>query len=55
VRVLLDENLPHQQKVAVLDLTPLVPEIVEALNNVRPGTVERVGPTRRRKDRSADT
>src|SRR5688572_12943616 len=69
VRALLDENLPHQQKVAVLsfgfvvinapsnriqDLTPLVPEIVEALNNVRPGTVEHVGPARKRKDRSAD-
>ena len=70
VFVTMDTNLQHQQKVAVLsfgvvvinapsnriqDLTPLVPEIVEALNKVRPGTVEHVGAARKRKDRSADT
>jgi len=52
--VTMDTNLEHQQNVSVLpfgivvvgapsnriqDLAPLVPEILEALNKVRPGTV----------------
>lgn len=67
--VTMDTNLEHQQNVSGLsfgivvviapsnrmrDLTPLVPEILEALARVRPASVEHVG-RRKRKDRSADT
>jgi hypothetical protein len=63
--VTMDTNLEHQQNVSVLpfgtvvvgapsnrmqDLTPLVPEILEALGRVRPGTVEHVGGVGRRRD-----
>ena len=56
--VTMDTNLEHQQNVSVLpfgvvvvgapsnrmqDVAPLVPEILEALVRVRPGTVEHVG------------
>jgi Domain of unknown function (DUF5615) len=60
--VTMDTNLEYQQNVSVLpfgivvvgapsnrmpDLAPLVPEILEALLRVRPGTVEHVGRVRR--------
>jgi hypothetical protein len=66
----MDTNLEHQQNVSGLsfgivvinapsnriqDLTPLVPQILKALNKARPGTVEHVGRARKRKDRSADS
>lgn len=61
--VTMDTNLEHQQNVSVLqfgivvvgavsnrmqDLAPLVPEILEALGKVRPGTVEHVGRAKKR-------
>ena len=67
--VTMDTKLEHQQNVAVLsfgivvitapsnriqDLTPLVPEILEALNKVRPGTIERVGRRGKRRPHSTD-
>ena len=63
--VTIDGNLQHQQNVSVLpfgivvvgapsnrvqDLVPLVPEILAALDRVRPGTVEVVGRVRSRRD-----
>ena len=65
VFVTMDTNLEHQQNVTVLpfgivvvgapsnrmqDLAPLVPEILEALGRVRPGTVEHVGRVGRGRD-----
>jgi hypothetical protein len=62
----MDTNLQHQQNVSVLpfrvvvvlarsnrmqDLAPLVPEILDALGRVRPGTVEQAGRVRKRRDR----
>jgi hypothetical protein len=64
--VTMDTNLQHQQNVSVLpfrvvvvlarsnrmqDLAPLVPEILDALGRVRPGTVEQAGRVRKRRDR----
>jgi hypothetical protein len=59
VRVLLDENLPHDlvdalvghsvSTVRGLDLVPIVPEILAALDRVRPGTIELVGQVRSRR------
>jgi hypothetical protein len=64
--VTMDTNLQHQQNVSVLpfgvvvvlarlnrmqDLAPLVPEILDALGRVRPGTVEQVGRVGKRRDR----
>jgi Domain of unknown function (DUF5615) len=61
--VTMDTNLEHQQNVSVLpfgifvvaapsnrmqDLTPLVPEMLEALARVRPGTVEHIGRVEKR-------
>ncbi len=63
--VTIDGNLQHQQNVSVLlfgivvvgalsnrvqDVMPLVPEILAALERVRPGTVEQVGRARSRRD-----
>jgi hypothetical protein len=60
VRVLLDENLPHQQRVDHLPfaiivivaptnrmahLHPLVPDILRALDSAQPGVVTTVGHT----------
>jgi hypothetical protein len=68
--VTMDTNLEHQQNVAVLpfgvvvvsapsnrmeDLAPLVPEILEALSRIRPGTIEHVGRVRKRPDRLKET
>jgi hypothetical protein len=68
--VTMDTNLEHQQNVALLsfgivvinagsnriqDLTSLVPEILGALNKVRPGAVEHVGRGGKRRARSTDT
>jgi hypothetical protein len=63
--VTIDGNLQYQQNVSVLpfgivvvgalsnrvqDVMPLVPEILAALERVRPGTVEQVGRARSRRD-----
>jgi hypothetical protein len=63
--ITMDTNLEHQQNVTALpfgivvvgapsnrmqDLAPLVPEILEALGKVRPGTVVHVGRARKRPD-----
>jgi hypothetical protein len=68
--VTMDTNLEHQQNVAVLsfgivvvgapsnrmeDLAPLVPEILEALSRVQPGTVEPVGRARKLPDQLKKT
>jgi hypothetical protein len=68
--VTMDTNLEHQQKISVLpfgvvvvaapsnrmqDLTPLVPEMLEALARVRPGTVEHVGRAGKRRDHLKET
>lgn len=57
--VTMDKNLPHQQNLAVqpfgvvlveapsnrmVHLRPLVPSILAALNDIRPGELRRVGP-----------
>jgi hypothetical protein len=88
VRVLLDENLPHDLIAALVghsvstvqglgwddisvlpfgvvvvgapsnrmsDLMPLVPEMLAALDRVRPGKVEYVGRAGRRRDRMKET
>lgn len=63
--ITMDANLEHQQNVSMLlfgivvvgassnrmqDLTPLIPEILEALGRVQPGTVEHVGRVRSLRD-----
>lgn len=61
----MDTSLEHQQDLTTLsfgvvvvgapsnrmqDLVPLVPEILEALGKVRPGTIEHVGRAKKRSD-----
>ena len=68
--VTMDGKLEHQHDISILpfgvvvvgapsnrmsDLMPLVPEMLAALDRVRPGKVEHVGRISGRRDRSKDT